>query len=103
MLEKFLIKLSVIFGRILLQCLKIEKCLLGDLDIVMFVNDVPALLQGFRVFDNLFCQVRVRKKSCKCIKEIFKVFFPYLCCIITYISEPMIYLRRIPGEICCKE
>ena len=56
----------------------------------MFVDNVPALLQGFCVLDDLVCEIRVREKPSKSVKEVFKVFLPSRCCISSYSSEAII-------------
>ena len=48
------------------------------MDIIVFVNDVPAVLQAGGVLDYLLGKVGVGKESCKVAKEVAKILCP-LC------------------------
>ena len=62
---------SLVFFRTFLDTFKVKKSLSSDIDIVVFLNYVPALLQRVGALD-LGGQVGVREEPCKIVQKIDK-------------------------------
>ena len=99
MLEEPLIKLSVIFSWFFSQRFKVQESLGGYLDVIVFVNDVPAVLQAGGVLDYLLGEVGVGKESCKVAKEVTQILCSLCRSFIIYLNKGIVGLFKIPQTV----